>query len=122
MGIDLPSRSHASSGPLNSQSYLQYLLFMYQSYHLVNDMSIPIIQSFSENLRLIVSLLLIPSVLYPRSWVAARFVSVMAYVFFFCIHSNLILYHEISDIKYLVIQLLILTKALLTIVDGILDN
>jgi hypothetical protein len=95
---------------------------MYFLLYLVNSVSLPFLQSFSENMRYIISLILIPTILYPAGWVIPKFVSLIAYVFFVSLHSNLIFYNKPTDIKYLLIQLLILGKALMILVDEMIEN
>lgn len=51
-----------------------------------------------------------------------RFVSLVAYVFFISLHSNLIFYNRPTDIKYLLVQLLILGKALMILVDEMIES
>lgn len=72
-------------------------------------------------MRWIISLILIPTFFYPARWVIPRFVSLIAYVFFVSLHSNLIFYNRPTDIKYLLIQLLILGKALMILVDEMIE-
>lgn len=73
-------------------------------------------------MRWIISLILIPTFFYPTRWVIPRFVSLIAYVFFVSLHSNLIFYNKPTDIKYLLIQLLILGKALMILVDEMIES
>jgi hypothetical protein len=73
-------------------------------------------------MRYIISLILIPTFFYPRGWIVPKFASLVAYVFFVCLHSNLIFYSRPTDLKYLLIQLLILGKALMTLVDEMIES
>lgn len=73
-------------------------------------------------MRYIISLILIPTFFYPTRWVMPKFVSLIAYVFFVSLHSNLIFYHKPTDVKCLLIQLLILGKALMILVDEMIAN
>ena len=72
-------------------------------------------------MRYIISLILIPSVFYSRSTTVPKFASLVAYVFFICLHSNLIFYNRPTDIKFLLFQLLVLGKALYLLVDDMLE-
>lgn len=85
--------------------------------YLVNSVSLTFLQNFAENMRFIISLVLIPTILYPSNWIIPKFASMIAYVFFICLHSNVIFYSTPADIKVLLIQLLILGKALMILVD-----
>jgi len=40
----------------------------------------PLLQSMAEHARLLVSLALIPTVFYPKSWMIPKFISLIAYV------------------------------------------
>ena len=75
-----------------------------------------------ENARCILALLMIPSFLYPKNWMAGQFVSIIAFVFFMCIHSNLVLDNQLLDLQFLLVQLLVLSKAVLFLVDSIIDD
>lgn len=68
------------------------------------------------------ALALIPSVLYPRFFIIPKFATLVAYVFFVCLHSNLIFYNKPTDVKCLLFQLLILGKALTLLVDDMLAS
>lgn len=121
MGIDFPPGTFAPHRPRSSQPHLQHLLSLYLFPHSVNSVSIPFLQSFSENMRYVISLILIPSVFYSRSTTIPKFASLVAYVFFICLHSNLIFYNKPTDVKFLLFQLLILGKALYLLVDDMLE-
>jgi hypothetical protein len=73
-------------------------------------------------MRYIISFLLIPTFFYPRGWIVPKFGSLVAYVFFICLHSNLIFYAQPADVKYLLIQLLILGKSLMLLVDDMIES
>ena len=65
---------------------------------------------------------MIPTVFYQASWNIPKFVSIIAYVCFICIHSNLIIYHQLTDIQFLLVQLLVLGKAVMMLVDSIIED
>jgi hypothetical protein len=67
-------------------------------------------------------LCLLPAFFYPRSWLIPKFISLVGYVFYICINCNLIIFHQPSDIKYLVVHLLLLVQIMSFLVDDIVNE
>lgn len=89
--------------------------------HVASNVAIPLADSIAEHGRLIVSLILIPTYFYPKSWVTLRFASLLAYVIYICIIYNAYLFHDIKDIAQILVHLLILSKTIFIIVDDLTD-
>ncbi len=84
-------------------------------------MAVPLVESIAEHGRLIVSLMLIPTCLYPKSWVIPRFVSLIAYVVYVCIIYNIYIFHQIPQIGQFIFHLFVLTKTIFIIVEDLTE-
>ena len=47
---------------------------------------------------------------YHRSWLVMRMLSLLAFVFFILLYSNLIVYNQIEDLQLLIIQIVLLIQ------------
>lgn len=74
----------------------------------VNEAGVPLLQSMAERGRLLVAVALIPTCLYPRSWIIPKFISLIAYVIYIGILYNLYLFHTFEHIGHFLFQLLVL--------------
>ena len=65
---------------------------------------------------------MIPTVLYPRSWIVPKFISLVAYVLYICIIYNLYLFHSVYHIAQFLIQFLVLVRMIIIIVDDLMET
>ena len=77
-------------------------------------------QSIAERGRLLVAIALIPTCLYPQSWVIPKFLSLIAYVVYIGILYNLYLFHGFEDVAHFLFQVLVLVEFILMVVDDLL--
>jgi hypothetical protein len=89
--------------------------------NVASNVAIPLADSIAEHGRLIVSIILIPTYSYPKSWAVMRFISLLAYVIYICIIYNAYLFHDINDIAQILVHLFVLSKTIFIIVDDITD-